>query len=83
MYGSRLIRKLALRLLDEHGLGHHGTRPARGDCRQEVKNQNRQVATAPSSQPREIAEMLKNQEFAMHRRPRRFATVLANDRVHH
>src|SRR5712692_3565635 len=35
-------------LLDEYGLGHHGTRPARtgepGDGRQEVKNQDDQVA---------------------------------------
>jgi hypothetical protein len=35
-------------LLDEYGLGHHGTRPARigesGDSRQEVENQGSQVA---------------------------------------
>ena len=35
-------------LLDEYGLGHHGTRPARtgepGDSRQKVENQGNQVA---------------------------------------
>ena len=51
-------------LLDEYGLGHHGTRPARsgepGDSRQEVDNQDSQVAHRTIVATNEIQEMLRN-----------------------
>jgi len=82
MYGPRLIRKLRCGFLTSKAR-HHGTRPLRDDCRQDVKNQNRQVARGTivtASRNRRNAEesgMRHAQASAV------FRNGLANDRVHH
>src|SRR5258708_1743777 len=53
-------------LLDEYGLGHHGTRPAGtgepGDGRQEVKDQHDQVAHCTIVTSWRNPRMLENEE---------------------
>ena len=58
-------------LLDENGLGHHGSGAARageqGDRRQQMEKQDSQIAHAPHrNKPPESLEILRNLEFAMH-----------------
>ena len=58
-------------LLDENGLGHHGSGAARagepGDRRQQMEKQDSPIAHAPHrNKPPESLEILRNLEFAMH-----------------
>jgi hypothetical protein len=58
-------------VFDEHGFGDHGPRAARtgesGDCHQQMQEQDDQIAHGTIMPPREIQEMLRIWQFAMHR----------------
>ena len=57
-------------MLDEHGFGDHGTRAAgtgqSGDRRQQMQKQDGQIAHGTIMPTREIQEMLRIWQFAMH-----------------
>ena len=74
-------------MLDEHGFCDYGTRAARtgesGDRRQQMQKQDDQIAHGTIMPPREIQEMLRLWQFAIHRSKRQSWSVRVPSTTEH